>query len=239
MTRKIFSIFKKELKAYFDSPIAYVYLVIFLVTANWFFFKGFYIMNETSLKNFFVLLPWFFLFLVPAISMRSWPEEQKSGTLEVLLTLPLTDVELVLGKFLAALSFLGISLLLTLPIAWTASYLGILDWGPVIGGYVAAILMGASYLGIGFFISSFTENQIVAFILSVAATFALFIIGEPLVTMVLPGWLTPLFQFLGLNQHFNNISRGVLDIRDIVYYLSMITVFLYLNVKVLESRQWR
>lgn len=236
---KIISVFKKELKGYFDSPIAYVYLVIFLITINWFFFKGFYLMNVASLKGFFMLLPWFFLFLVPAISMRIWAEEKRSGTLEVILTLPITDWELVLGKFFAALVFIIISLLLTLILPLSINYIGDLDFGPIIGGYIGAILLGAAYLSIGFFVSSLTRNQIIAFILGVTVTFIFFMIGEPLVTMVIPRWLIPIFQYLGLNYHFNNIGRGVVDVRDVIYYLSMTSFFLYLNVVVLQSRQWK
>ncbi|MDD5091603.1 MAG: ABC transporter permease [Candidatus Wallbacteria bacterium] len=238
--KKTFVIFKKEFISYFNSPIAYVYLVVFLLAVNWSFFKNLYLMNTASMNQFFSSLPWLFLFFVPAVSMRIWAEEKKSETIEVLLTLPVRDSQIVAGKFAAALSFIVLSLLLTLPMAFTVSRIGNLDWGPVIGGYLAACLAGGAFLGIGMVISCLTENQIVAFILSVAASFTMIIIGEPAITMGIPQrlpWLITLLRYLGLNQHFESISRGVLDVRDLVYYSSLILFSLHLNILALSRRQ--
>jgi len=171
--------------------------------------------------------------------MRLWAEEKKMGTMELLMTLPLRDWEIVIGKFLAAFLFLGITVLLTFTFPLTLYYLGQPDLGPILGGYIGALLMGAAYLSIGLFISCLTENQIVAFILSVFACFALFIIGEPIVLTALPGWLAGTFSFLGLGSHFQSIGRGVIDSRDIIYYFSVIIFFLFLNTRFVESRKWR
>ncbi len=235
----IYTIFKKEFKTYFNSPIAYVFIVIYLVLTTWLFFRGFFLMNQASIRNYFTFLPWIFLFLIPSISMRMWAEEKKQGTLELLMTLPVTDLQAVLGKFFASFIFLCLTVLLSFPLPLTVAYLGDLDIGPIIGGYLGAFLMGAAYLAIGLFVSSLNENQIVAFILGIALTFLLFIIGEPIVLFALPESLIPLFKFVGLGTHFESIGRGVIDSRDVLYYLSIIFIFLLLNIRSLESRKWK
>ena len=170
--------------------------------------------------------------------MRSWAEEKKVKTLELLLTWPVSDVEVVAGKFLASFCFLGLSILLSLTIPVTIAILGNPDLGPVAGGYLGALLMGAAYLAIGLWVSSLTENQIVAFIVGVVVTFVMFIVGSPFVTMAAPSRLVPVLTYIGLGSHFDSIGRGVIDSRDIVYYLSVISFFLFLNVRSLESRKW-
>ena len=233
----IYTIFKRELKGYFNSAIAYICITVFLVLVNWLFFRVFFIEGQANLRNFFGLIPWIFLFFVPAITMRLWAEEKKLGTFEILMTLPVKDYEVVLGKFLASYLFLLLALALTIGIPITAAYLGNPDWGPIIGGYLGLLLMGGVYLAIGLFCSSLTLNQIVAFIISIAVCFALFIMGENIVLFSLPDFLVPSFEYLGLANHFTSISRGVIDSRDIIYYLSVIYFFLYLNVRALESRK--
>lgn len=235
----ILAIFKKEFRSYFSSPIAYIFITAFLVFSGWLFFKGFFIIGQATMRPFFSILPWEFLFFVPAVTMRLWAEEKKLGTMELLMTLPLNDAEIVLGKFLAALLFLTITVVLTFTFPLTLYYLGQPDLGPILGGYLGALLMGAAYLSIGLFISSLTENQIIAFILSVFCCFALFIIGEPIVLTALPAWIAKIFAFLGLGAHFQSIGRGVIDSRDVIYYLSVIIFFLYLNTRSVESRKWR
>jgi ABC-2 type transport system permease protein len=236
--QNILAIFKKEFKAYFLSPIAYVFITVYLMVTNFLFFQGFFIVNQAEMRSYFGLLPWIFLFFVPAITMRSWAEEKKAKTLELLLTWPITDVEVVVGKFLASFAFLTIVILLSLTVPITIFVLGNPDPGPIIGGYVGAILMGGAYLGIGLWVSSLTENQIVAFIIGVVVTFILFIIGNPFVTMVAPSPLVPVLTYLGLGNHFESVGRGVIDTRDVVYYLSVIGFFLFLNVRSIESRKW-
>jgi ABC-2 type transport system permease protein len=230
-------IFRRELAGYFNSPIAYIFITVFLGLSSWLFFKGFFVVGEASLRMFFGLLPWIFLFFVPAITMRLWAEEKKVGTMELLMTLPVTDTEAVLGKYLASLAFLMLSLALSFIIPIIVSVLGDPDPGQIVGGYVGAVLMGGAFLAIGLFISSLTESQIVAFIIAVVATFGLFILGEDFVLFGVPEWLVPIFSFAGLGGHYDSISRGVIDSRDIIYYLSIIVFFLYLNVKSIESRK--
>ncbi len=234
----IFAIFKRELKEYFNSAIAYICITVFLVLVNWLFFRGFFIEGQANLRQFFNLIPWIFLFFIPAITMRLWAEEKRLGTYEILMTLPVKDYEVVLGKFLASYMFLFITIALTIGIPITVAYLGDPDWGPIIGGYVGILLMGGVYLAIGLFCSSLTLNQIVAFIISITLAFVLFIIGENIVLFAIPNFLVPSFEYLGLANHFDNISSGVIDSRDIIYYLSLIFFFLYLNVRTLESRKW-
>ena len=230
-------IFKRELMGYFNSPIAYIFITVFLGLSSWLFFKGFFVVGEASVRMFFGLLPWVFLFFIPAITMRLWAEEKKSGTMELLMTLPVTDAEAVLGKFLASFAFLILSLVLSFVLPIIVSVLGDPDPGQIVGGYVGAVLMGGAFLAIGLFISSLTENQIVAFIISVVAIFVLFILGEDFVLFGIPDWLVPVFSFIGLGGHYDSISRGVIDSRDVIYYVSVIVFFLYLNVKSIESRK--
>jgi ABC-2 type transport system permease protein len=231
------AIFKREFKGYFASPIAYIYLTAFIVLINWLYMRGFFLINQASLRSLFSILPWIFLLFVPAVTMRLWAEERKLGTLEILMTLPVKDVEVVMGKFLASYAFLSLSILLTLPIPFTLSILGNPDGGQIIGGYLGAILLGGAYLAIGLFASSLTENQIIAFIVGILLCFVLFIIGEQLVLFALPSFLVPIFEYLGLGNHFNSIGRGVLDSRDLIYYISIIGFFLYLNVRAIESKR--
>jgi ABC-2 type transport system permease protein len=237
--KTILTIFWKEFRGYFNSPVAYIFIISFLVFTNWLFFKGFFLMNQSSLRSFFSILPWVFMFLAPAVTMRSWAEEKKLGTVELLMTLPVRDYEVVVGKFLASFIFLIVTLLCTLPLPLTVMLVGNPDIGPIWGGYLGAFLMGGAYLAIGCFASSLTENQIVAFIIAIFLCFALLITAENLVIMNLPAALVPVFSFLGLGAHFDSIGRGVIDSRDIVYYISVIGFFLFLNGLSVESRKWK
>jgi ABC-2 type transport system permease protein len=235
----ILAITKKELKDYFNSPLAYIFISIFLVVSAWLFFRTFFLAQQASMRSYFSLIPWLFLFLIPSLTMRLWAEEKKLKTTEILFTWPIQDYEAVLGKFLAGAIFLGITLLLSVTIPISISFIGELDWGIVIASYLGAWLLGLSFLAIGLFISSLTDNQIIAFIISIASCFVIFIIGEDLVTYFIPGFLFGIFQYLGLGYHFNSISRGVLDSRDLLYYLALIFFFLYLNTRQIESRKWQ
>lgn len=236
--RNIIAIFKKEFRAYFDSPIAYIFITAFLICSMWIFFKGFFLVGQTIMRGYFSLLPWLFLFFVPAVTMRLWAEEKKLGTIEVLMTLPVNDYEVIIGKYLASYLFLTLTILLSISLPITLAILGETDLGPIIGGYLGALLMGGAYLAIGLFASSLSENQIVAFILGIFFCFALFIIGENFVLMAIPTRFAALFSYLGLGTHFESIGRGVIDTRDIIYYLSIIGFFIFLNIRSLESRKW-
>ncbi len=228
---------KREFKAAFVSPIAYIYLITFLCLVHWLFLRNFFILGEATLRGFFQLVPWVYLFFVPAVAMGKWAEERKTGTIELLFTMPILKRDVVAGKFLAGLWLIGMTLLLTFPLPVTVALLSKVDWGPVIGGYLGLLLLGGSYLAIGLWLSSLTDNQIIAFILGVAACFALYIIGEPIVTSGLPPIVVSLLQYLSLGSHFEAIGRGVIDSRDLIYYFSIIGFFLFLNLKTLEGRQ--
>jgi ABC-2 type transport system permease protein len=235
--RTTLAVFKRELKSYFSSPMGYIYLIVFLVLTNWLFLRGFFITAQANFRGLFGVFPWIFLLFIPAVTMRLWAEERKLRTLEVLFTLPVRDHEVLLGKYLAALAFVVISLVLTLLLPITGSTLGTPDWGQIAGGYIGAFLLGATYLAIGLFASSITENQIVAFIVGAVLCFVFFIIGEDIVTFSMPGAIASVFQQLGLAYHFRSIVRGVIDSRDIIYYLSMIFFFLFLNLRTLELKR--
>ncbi len=184
-------------------------------------------------------MPWIFLFFIPAVTMKLWAEEKKIGTIEILMTLPIRDYEVVLGKFLASFALLAVSVLLSLVLTCSVVYLGDPDGGTLVAGYIGLLLMGGAYLAIGLFASTLTENQIIAFILGISTCFVLLIIGEDFVLFNAPNWLFPIFSYLGLGAHYSSILRGVLDSRDIIYYLSMIGFFLYLSTLAVESRKWR
>ncbi|MBU1350081.1 ABC transporter permease subunit [Patescibacteria group bacterium] len=234
--KTIYILFKKELISYFNSPIAYIFIGVFLIVGNWLFFNYFFLIGQASMRNYFAILPWIFLFLSPAITMRLWAEEKKSGTIEFLLTLPITDWQAVLSKFFGALVFMFIALLLSITLPITVAILGNVDLGPIIGSYLGALFLGGSYLALGLFISSLTKNQIIAFILSLAACFGAFIIGADFVLVQAPQFVAPLMKFLGLGSHFYNIAKGVIDSKDIIYYSLFIFFFLWLNVRVIEKR---
>jgi len=232
-------LFKKELMSYFNSPIAYIFIGVFLVVGNWLFFKSFFLIGQASMRGFFDLLPWMFLFLSPALTMRLWAEEKRQGTIEFLLTLPVTDWQVVLAKFFGALVFLSVTLGLTFTLPITVARVGNIDFGPVIGGYLGAVLLGGAYLALGLFISSLTRNQIIAFVVGLVACFLAFMVGADFVLIGAPKLLVPILKFLGLGNHFYNIAKGVIDSKDIIYYSSFIFLFLWLNTKIIESRGWK
>jgi ABC-2 type transport system permease protein len=229
----------REFKAYFLSPIAYVYLVVFLVAVSWFFFRTFFIIGQADLRMLFDMMPWVFLFFVPAVTMGKWAEERKLGTLETLFTLPVRDVEIAAAKFLAALALVALSLALTIPIALTVALLGNMDWGPAVGGYVGCLLLGGAYIAIGLVVSALTDSQIIAFVGGVAACFLMLVVGTPFVTGGGASGFAQFLQYLGLGTHFASLSRGVIDSRDVIYYLSIIGFFMYLNIQVLKARARR
>jgi ABC-2 type transport system permease protein len=233
----------RELRSYFSTPIAYIFLVIYLVATQGFFFYLFFRIGEADLRLFFFWQPAFMLFLIPAVAMRSWAEEKKVGTMELLMTLPVPDVQIVVGKFLACLVFWGVALALTVTLPWAVHRLvaeGVtLDSGPIIGGYVGLFFLGAAYISICLFASSITENQIIAFILGLTFCGVLALAGSTLILYTVPEFLVKPLQFIGLWANFENISRGVIDTRNIIYYLSVVSFCLYLNTSMIESRKWK
>jgi len=221
----VIHIFKREFSAYMVSPVAYIVISVFLIITGWFFFTPFFLQNQASLRNFFSLLPLVFAFVVPAITMRLLSEEFSVGSYETLLTLPVTYRDVVLGKFLAAAGFTAVMLAPTLLYPLTVSVLGSLDWGPVLGGYIGALLLGAAFSAIGLLSSSLTRNQIVAFIVGTAICFSLCLIDKML--FFLPQSLLGFFEYLGADFHFQNIAKGILDTRDILYFVSVGFIGLY------------
>ncbi len=229
------TVFKKELKSFFFSPIAYIVITTFLLLSGWFFFSTFFLYNQAELRNFFSQLPIIFAFIVPAVTMRLFSEELNSGSFELLSTLPLTDSAIVMGKFMAALTFIGLMLLPTIAYAFSAALLGDLDWGPVFGGYFGALLLAGAYAGIGLLASSLTKNQIVAFIIGMALCFMLTIFDRML--FFVPERVLAVFAYLGSTTHFQNISRGIIDTRDLLYFLSIMFLALYATTFVLKEKR--
>ena len=232
--RQAFFIFKREFRTYFVSPIAYIVISFFLLVTGWFFFTTFFLYNQASLRNFFSLLPIIFSFVVPAITMRLFSEEFNVGSYETLLTMPVTFLDVVLGKFLASVAFIAAMLVPTLAYPLTVGFLGQLDWGPVVGGYTGAILLGAAFSAIGLLSSSMTRNQIIAFITGMAICFCLVMIDKML--FFLPRFSLVFFQYLGADHHFQNISKGIIDSRDILYFLSISFIGLYGTHLVLQEK---
>ena len=238
MNGKTLIIVRNELRNYFHSASAYVVLVVFLLITGWFFASPLFLIGQAELRSLFSTVPWIFLLFIPAITMGSITRERNSGTLETMSTLPLRDSELVLGKYWAALLLTGIGLLFTLIHFFTIIVLGSnIDYGAIICGYIGLFLIGAVYSSIGIFASSITNNQIIAFIVSFLFIF-FFVIIE-FVLIFIPVSMAELFQFLSIGYHFANISRGVIDSRNIIYFISLILLFLRLSVISMEARKWK
>ncbi|MBT5031696.1 MAG: ABC transporter permease [Proteobacteria bacterium] len=237
------AIFDREFMGYFATPVAYVFLIIFLVLAGTFTFEigGFYERGQADLRPFFDYLPWLYLFLVPSLTMRLWAEERKSGTIEFLMTLPITPWQAVLGKFLAAWAFTALALTLSFPIWLTVNILGEPDNGAILAGYLGSLLMAGGFLAIGACLSALTRNQVIAFIITIVVCFGFLLAGLPLVLNLFSGWAPQVFvdgiAALSFMTHFASISRGVIDFRDILYFALLIGAFLYANTIVLQMKQ--
>lgn len=233
---KIKHIFKKEFKSYFISPIAYIVISIFLLILGWLFFSTFFLNRQASMTRFFSMLPITFSFIIPAVTMRLFSEEINVGTYEILLTLPVTFRDIIVGKFLAALGFVGVMLSPTLIYAISITFLGNLDWGPVIGGYLGALLLGGTYCAIGILTSSVTRNQVIAFIFGMAVCFSLTLLTDFLLYF-LPDSIVQIFQHLSANFHFQNIAKGVVDSRDILYFVSLSFIALYVANLIMQEKK--
>jgi ABC-2 type transport system permease protein len=229
---------RKELKGYFDSPSAYIILVVFLLLNAWFFTSPLFINNQADLRTLFGIVPIVYIFFIPAITMGLLARERNTGTIEVLTTLPLKDSEIIMGKFWAAIGLIATGLLFTLFHLLTIMILGTnIDYGQIICGYLGLLLLGAVYGSIGIFASSLTDNQIVGFIISFFIIFILYILQFTL--YLLPSSLVGFFQYLSIGYHFSNITRGVIDTRNIVYFVSLIVLFLHLSIISLQTRKWK
>jgi ABC-2 type transport system permease protein len=238
----VVAVLKREVASYFATPIAYVFIVIFLAVSAWFTFSfgNFYERDQADLASFFTWHPWLFLFLVPALSMRLWSEERKSGSIELLMTLPIEVWQAVLGKFLAAWAFTGLAIALTFPIWITVSYLGDPDHGVILAAYIGSFLMAGGFLAVGSCISATTKNQVIAFILSVAVCVVLLVAGfEPVLDAL--SWAPQAFvdavASFSFLTHFTDISRGVVDVRDLLYYALLIATCIYVTTIVLHLKK--
>jgi len=241
--KNVRAILKRELYGYFSTPVAYVFIVIFLfLTGIFTFYIGaFYERGQADLEPFFRFHPWLYLFLIPAISMRLWSEERKTGTIELLMTLPISVEEAVLGKFLAAWAFAGAALVLTFPIWITVNYLGDPDNTVIVAGYIGSLLMAGGFLAIGSCISALTRSQVIAFVVSVVICFLFILSGFPLVLDFFQGWapqaLIDAIASVSFLTHFESIQKGVIDLRDLVYYAVLIAFWLYATVIVIDARK--
>jgi ABC-2 type transport system permease protein len=223
--RQAWFVFRREFSAYFISPVAYIVISIFLLVTGWFFFATFFLFNQADLRNFFAMLPLIFSFVVPAITMRLFAEELNIGSWETLLTMPVTTVEVIVGKFAAAVAFVAAMLVPTLAYPASIALMGRLDWGPVVGGYLGAILLGAAFAAVGLFASSLTRSQIIAFIVGTAICFGLTLMGR--ILFFLPETAVGVVAYLGADHHFQSIAKGVVDTRDLLYFASLVFVALY------------
>jgi ABC-2 type transport system permease protein len=240
---KISVVFRRELRSYFATPLAYVFIVIFLVLASVFTFQlgGLFERGQADLQSFFRWHPWLYLVLIPAISMRLWAEERNSGSIELLMTLPITLWQAVAGKFLAAWCFAGIALLLTFPVWITINYLGSPDNGAIVAAYIGSFLMAGGFLAIGMCMSAATRNQVIAFITAAVVGFIFLLAGFPMVLdllrLALPQVLVDAVSSLGFLTHFDAISKGVIDLRDLVYFAALIGFWLTATALVLDMKK--
>ncbi len=239
------NLFFKEFSSYFKSPLGYVFLVIFLFGMGYLTFEpgrgSFFLMREASMASFFRYIPWMFLFLIPAVSMRLWAEERKSGTVELLLTLPITVKEAVLAKFFASLAFMALALFFTFPMVITVEILGAPDYGPILLGYLSSLLVAGLLLAVGSFFSTFSKNQVISFILTVVVSFILIMAGSPPILEFLssfsPKYILDVFESLSILNHFESIQRGVLGFGNLWFFVVMIVCWLYANIILLDGNK--
>ena len=239
----ILIIAKRELKGYFSSPVAFVFIVIFLLLAGFFTFMvgGFFERGEANLEAFFAWHPWLYLFLVPAVGMRMWSEERRQGTIELLLTMPVTPWQAIVGKFLASWAVLAMALVLTFPVVWTVNHLGSPDNGVILAGYIGSLLLAGAYLSISAMTSAITRNQVVSFIVAVVISLFLILAGWPPVTNLLVQWARPWLvdgiAAFSVMTHFESIQKGVLDSRDLLFFVSVILFSLFTTSVIIRAHR--
>lgn len=240
MLRRMTAIFAKEFAGYFNTPGGYIYIFMFLIISMGFFFggQGFFTRNVASMRAYFDFLPIMFMFFIPAVAMRLWADERARGTQEVLLTLPITDVEVIVGKYLAAVLYITVAMALSITLPITLYFIGRPDWGPIIGGYVGAILMGAAFLAIGIYMSAVNNNQMMAFLGALIVSVLFWVISAPFLVELMPESIRKVSQYFGMGYHFQYIGKGVLYLRDVLYYCSIIVFFLFMTVRAVQSRRW-
>ena len=236
--RNMKAIYFKEMKSYFNSPMAYIFLVIFAVITGYFFTRTFFLFDQSAMRSLFNIIPLVYLFFIPAITMSLIAREKNLGTMEGMSTLPLRDLDFVVGKFLAALSLVLAGLLISLVHFFTLTQVGTnIDYGAVFSGYLGLALAGAVYSAVGTFASSLTDNQVVAFIIGIFIVLIFFLMDKML--MFVPAALTGIIQYLSVDYHLSNISRGVIDSRNLIYFASVVGLFLFMTVRMLEIRRWK
>ena len=234
-----FTILKREFRSFFNSPLAYVFLTLFLVSSGWLFYffpRPFFLIAQADLTGLFIIILTMYIFFIPALTMKVWSEEKRIGTVEILFTLPINESEIVLGKFLASLGFVAISLGFTLILPIMVGFIGEQDLGMTISGYLASFFAAGVIISIGMFISYLTKHQIISFIFTVIIIAFLILPGLDWILMQV-GWVARILEPMTITYHFNSLARGVIDSRDLLYFASMIGFFLYLNVKTVESRK--
>lgn len=227
----------KELRGFFNSPVAYIVIIVFLLFVGWFFASPIFLINQITIDHMLNNIPLLFIFLIPAITMRLIAEEYKAGTIESLSIQPIEEYEIIIGKYIAALVLLTVCILGTLIHPISLAFLGKLDWGQIFCSYLGLLGMGSAYIAIGIFASALTRNQIIAFIIGFALCFIFFILGK--ILFIVPGFLKSMVGFIGMDSHFESISKGILDTRDIVYFISMIIAFIYGTLLVMLNKRWR
>tara|TARA_Y100001970_G_C14232741_1_gene859705 strand:- start:1842 stop:2555 length:714 start_codon:yes stop_codon:yes gene_type:complete len=236
--RNLKAVYIKEMKSYFNSPMAYIFLVIFAVINGYFFTRTFFLFNQSDMRSLFNIIPLVYIFFIPAVTMSLIAKEKNLGTMEVISTLPLKDTDFVMGKFLASLSLIVIGLIITLIHFFTLIQVGTnIDYGAVFTGYLGLLLAGAVYCAVGTFASSLTDNQVVAFIIGIFIVIIFFLMDKML--MFVPITISGLIQYLSVDYHLSNISRGVIDSRNLIYFCSVIGFFLFMTIRILEIRKWR
>ncbi len=235
-------VFRREFRAYFDSSIAYIFMIVFLLLTGGIYMSSFFLAGAADMRGFFGNLPLFNLFFLPAVTMRLWAEDKRIGTMELLMTLPMRAREIVVGKYLAALAFYAIALAGTLTIPVMIAAVGNPDVGAMISGYIGSLLLGAFYLAVGIFVSGLFKDQIAAFVVALMFCLFFYFAGTPLVVATTDGWISGLGTFLenyvGITGHFDDIQRGVVDVRNVLYFVSMTALFLVLNTLSLEGRKY-
>ncbi len=238
---RTYVIFKREFSSFFDSLMAYFFLVIFLGLVNVFFMWLVFLPSRAvNMTAYFELAKFGFIIFIPAITMKVWADEKKLGTLELIMTMPVRDSEAIIGKFLACMAFVGVALLLSfLTIPTAMAFVGEPDWGPILGGYIGLTLLCACFVAIGLATSSMTENQFISFLLSIIIIVIMLACYDVVGMRDMPGWVLGFLAYMDAGQHFDSISRGVIDSRDLVYYFSVIGFFLFLNYRAVTSRRWK
>ena len=243
--KSILCIYKKELNDFFYSSIAYVFLILFIVIPNvilFYFVGGIFAENNATMRSYFMILPYVFIIFIPGLTMGAWSKEKNSGTIELLFTLPVSQMEVLLAKFFASLTLVAVALLSILPVPILTHFmLGSFDWGQIFAQYLGALLLASCYISITFFLSSLTKELIDSFLLSASILLVLTIIGyfsQKIEVISWLEWIKSLFNTLSLSTHFTNFSKGVIDSRDIVYYLGLTVIFFYLNIYSLENKRW-